>query len=222
MAVLSSPSKVSIEKIVAFEYFLSCLLEKETGEDVKALTKDKINETLSKYGWIHINKLLYFTVLQSQMGKNTDGKTPLLGIFDKFTAYPKGPVEADIYENRIYGIFFAFDVKADNNKLVLRDYSDIDKRISYIKESDGLEEEVRDLIKKSVDTIYGWTKDLSTDDLVAKSHILPFWRKAFQESIENNGGAITVGDISEIWQKAVDEGINAELEAYKEQSYQYP
>lgn len=219
---LRAPLDVPFAKIIAFEYFLVCFLKK-LGLNVENQTVTEINDELSKHGWVYINKLLYFTVLQSSIegqleGTTSPSKTSLLEIFDKFTAYPKGDVEADIYENRAYGIFFAFKVN-DKNKLVLRD-RDLDKRIKFIMESIDLGTDYRRLIKESVDKVYNWSRGLSTDDLVAKSHILPFWRKAFQVSVENNKGAITVGDISEIWETASEEEKKAELEAYKEQSYQ--
>lgn len=116
------------KKTAAFEYFVSKLvgldLEKEKRKrrlrlidlgKKKTLSKENdLNKKLSEYSMTRYMKLLYFLCLTdaNQEEKGKEGAVPddnLLKTFDNFEAYLNGPVEVDIYENRLYeGIFTLF------------------------------------------------------------------------------------------------------------------
>lgn len=109
----------NLKKTAAFEYFVSKLV----GLDLKKGPDDveELNNKLSEYPMTRYMKLLYFLCLTEAKQEREKGAVPsdiLLTTFNKFEAYRNGPVEVDIYENRLYeGIFSLFTFEEGRLKL---------------------------------------------------------------------------------------------------------
>lgn len=124
----------NLEKTAAFEYFVSKLvgLDLKKSPSVKELDVEKLNNKLSEYSMTRYMKLLYFFCLtdakreiynnnrrRAELPEETDHNGGLLKIFDNFAAYLNGPVEVDIYENRLNkGMFSLFTF--EDGRLELR------------------------------------------------------------------------------------------------------
>lgn len=112
----------NLKKTAAFEYFVSKLV----GLDLNKCPSDvgNLNKELSEYSMTRYMKLLYFFCLTDVKRKRDSANPPkgtniLLDIFDNFKAYLNGPVEVDIYENRLNeGMFSLFTF--ENGRLKLR------------------------------------------------------------------------------------------------------
>lgn len=133
----------------------------------------KLNERLSEYSMTRYMKLLYFLCLteakqkkkrQKERQRETEriekllGKWPtkllrvlrdvdpndyLLGTFDYFGAYLNGPIEVDIYENRLYGgVFSLFTFEEGRLKLRGENLADGAKKIL---------EETSPAVRKAID-----------------------------------------------------------------------
>lgn len=115
----------NLKKTAAFEYFVSKLV----GLDLKKGPDDveELNDKLSEYPMTRYMKLLYFLCMmeakqkRDRIAKGAAGVVPkhdLLDTFDNFEAYLNGPVEVDIYENRLNeGIFSLFTFEEGRLKL---------------------------------------------------------------------------------------------------------
>ncbi len=115
----------NLKKTAAFEYFVSKLvgLDLKKGPD----DEEELNNKLSEYPMTRYMKLLYFLCMmeakqkRDRIAKEAAGGTPkhdLLDTFDNFEAYLNGPVEVDIYENRLNeGIFSLFTFEEGRLKL---------------------------------------------------------------------------------------------------------
>ena len=126
----------NLKKTAAFEYFVSKLVGldlKKSPDDMKKLNEEELNKKLSEYPMTRYMKLLYFLCLTEAKQEREKGAVPsdiLLTTFDKFEAYLNGPVEVDIYENRLYeGMFSLFSF--ENGKLKLR-REDLADRAEYV------------------------------------------------------------------------------------------
>ena len=123
----------NLEKTAAFEYFVSKLvgLDLKKSPSVKELDVEKLNNKLSEYSMTRYMKLLYFFCLtdakreiynnrrRAELPEETDHNGGLLEIFNNFEAYLNGPVEVDIYENRLNkGMFSLFTF--EDGRLELR------------------------------------------------------------------------------------------------------
>ncbi len=119
----------NLKKTAAFEYFVSKLvgLDLEKGQG----NVEELNNKLSEYPMTRYMKLLYFLCMmeakqkRDRIAKLSTGATSkelfkdlLLNTFDNFVAYLNGPVEVDIYENRLYeGMFSLFTLEDGRLKL---------------------------------------------------------------------------------------------------------
>ena len=123
----------NLKKTAAFEYFVSKLvgLDLKKSPSVKELDVEKLNNKLSEYSMTRYMKLLYFFCLtdakreiynnrrRAELPEETDHNGGLLEIFNNFEAYLNGPVEVDIYENRLNkGMFSLFTF--EDGRLELR------------------------------------------------------------------------------------------------------
>lgn len=99
-----------VQKMKVFEYIVAQSIGMGRGE---AKTREEYDALLRNYNITHWMKTLYFICLSDYDRKfsSREGKFPddgvfaikqgnLLKLFDGWTAYEKGPVEADIYDNR--------------------------------------------------------------------------------------------------------------------------
>jgi hypothetical protein len=128
----------NLKKTAAFEYFVSKLAginlrNLEKSPSVKELDVEKLNNKLSEYSMTRYMKLLYFFCLtdakreiynnrrRAELPEETDHNGSLLEIFNNFAAYLNGPVEVDIYENRLNkGVFSLFTFEDGRLRLELR------------------------------------------------------------------------------------------------------
>lgn len=121
----------NLKKTAAFEYFVSKLvgLDLEKGQG----NVEELNNKLSEYPMTRYMKLLYFLCLTEAKQEREKEAVPsdiLLTTFDKFEAYRNGPVEVDIYENRLYGgIFSLFTFEEGRLKLRGENLADGAKKI---------------------------------------------------------------------------------------------
>lgn len=115
----------NLKKTAAFEYFVSKLVGLDLKKGLNNV--EELNNKLSEYSMTRYMRLLYFLCLTEakqeieRVAVGIKGGTPnyyLLNTFDNFKAYHNGPVEVDIYENRLYeGIFSLFTFEEGRLKL---------------------------------------------------------------------------------------------------------
>lgn len=194
---LAAPWAVEPEKRAAFEYFLLCLLKEEfklRGEkgytDFRQFFHGKMKEAeeiLSSYDWVRLNKLLFFTVIEDELqihrGQSVEGianqKNPkrLVECFDCFTAYPNGPVEAELYERRDSGMFAMFELDGGNRLRFKRtDYkgNSIELEDRYRLMSDS-SKQCQEALLRAVPKVFEWTKIYYKEELSERSHRLSVW-----------------------------------------------
>lgn len=234
---LRAPWEVLGKKRAAFEYFILCRLKNDVNaiypeckiKTLEDLLKDDVKtdaeEILSCYGWTRMNKLLYFTLLEDESRRQQermDDRLRLCKLFDCFTAYPNGHVEAGLYENRYSGMFSFFSVgeggylrfKTDEECCNGETLTALLERVTETldNELDGIKERLEEYLS----AVLEWTKDYSTETLSAKSHLLPSWTDNSQNIYQ-----INYGDISSWWKKElklgqVSEAIEKEIRKYNE------
>lgn len=145
----------NLKKTAAFEYFVSKLV----GLDLKKGPDDveELNKKLSEYPMTRYMKLLYFLCMmeakqkRDRIAKGAAGVVPkhdLLDTFDNFEAYLNGPVEVDIYENRLNeGMFSLFSF--ENGKLKLRGEDFTDRAKYVLKEtSPAIQKDIDDALSE--------------------------------------------------------------------------
>lgn len=95
-----------VQKMKVFEYIVAQSIGMGQG---RAKAKEEYNALLRKYNITHWMKTLYFICLSDydrnySLDNETFKITPknLFSLFDGWTAYENGPVEADIYDNRFF------------------------------------------------------------------------------------------------------------------------
>lgn len=184
---LPSPQGVSVAKRAGFELFIFSILEEEFrlrglgASDLKTFVKeDSISydaeRILSAYTWTRLNKLLFYTVMEDELQifhRYADEQNRLSKLFNAFTAYPNGPVEADIYEHRTSGFLAVFELNEGQRlsykgKTAKERESRYDAMWKYAKNY-----ETR--IRKCLQEAFEWTKDYYVETLSLKSHDLAVW-----------------------------------------------
>ncbi|MFJ1323613.1 type II toxin-antitoxin system antitoxin SocA domain-containing protein [Capnocytophaga canis] len=124
-------------------------------------------EILEGFSQTRLMKLLYFTCLASFENKKG---FDLFRIFNNFEAYPRGPVEVDMYSNRSeltnfkYNGFYLEKLSDNEDVKISIDIAvkiSIDRAINFLKQK-----------KDSFNM-------LDTDFLVELSHKLPLWSMAY-------------------------------------------
>ncbi|WP_172919570.1 type II toxin-antitoxin system antitoxin SocA domain-containing protein [Capnocytophaga canis] len=166
-------------KLDTFSYMIGRFVdwEKEIRKE-KEEKETSSEEILEGFSQTRLMKLLYFTCLASFEDKEDIG---LFSIFNNFEAYPKGPVEVDVYSNRSELTNFKY------NGFYLEKLSDDEAVKVFIDEA----------VKISIDRAINFLKQkkdsfnmLDTDFLVELSHKLHLWNMAYfsdsnQLDIEN-------------------------------------
>lgn len=165
-------------KLDTFSYMIGRFIDWE--EEIRKEKEEKETspeEILEGFSQTRLMKLLYFTCLASFENKKG---FDLFRIFNNFEAYPKGPVEVDVYSNRSGLPGFEY------NGFYLEKLSDEAVKIS-----------IDIAVKISIDRAINFLKQkkdsfnmLDTDFLVELSHKLPLWSMAYfstsnQLNIEN-------------------------------------
>lgn len=158
-------------KLDTFSYMIGRFIDWE-----KEIRKEKEEkeispkEILEGFSQTRLMKLLYFTCLASFEDKEDKKDIGLFSIFNNFEAYPKGPVEVDVYSNRSRLPGFEY------NGFYLEKLSD-DEAVKI-----SINESVENSIKNAI-TFLKQRKDsfnmLDTDFLVELSHKLPLWSMAY-------------------------------------------
>lgn len=182
---LPSPQGVSVAKRAGFELFIFSLLKeefrvrgKEIGSDFEALQKEETRkeaeEILSTYSWTRLNKLLFFTVMEDELKERTiPTDKPLSSLFDAFTAYPNGPVEAELYEHRKSGFWATLGINEGGGlKFRALSLEDFKKRLDLIGR---ITEDYKDRIILCLKETLRWTSEHYTGTLSWKSHELCIW-----------------------------------------------
>lgn len=200
---LPSPQGVSVAKRAGFELFIFSILEEEfrlrgrNYTDPKEILSDDIRheaeEILSTYNWTRLNKLLFFTVMEDTLNlgaKLEDNR--LSSIFDAFTAYPNGPVEAELYEHRNSGFWAVLDL-SEGGRLRFKSLSreDFQSRCELIGR---ITKDYRDRIARCLQQAFGWTSEYYTGALSGMSHELCVW-DVHKNSV--NQAIIPYGNVSD-------------------------
>lgn len=217
---LAAPWAVRPEKRAAFEYFLLCLLNEEfklRGEKdstdftefLQGKMKEEAEEILSSYDWVRLNKLLFFTVIEDELqihrGQSVEGianqenHKRLVEYFDCFTAYPNGPVEAELYERRDSGMFAMFELDGGNRLCFKRtDYerNPIKLEDRYRLMSDN-SEECQEALLSAVPEVFEWTKIYYKEELSERSHRLSVWSDCEAKGYD---GDFNYGNVSKMIQ----------------------
>lgn len=206
---LAAPWAVKPEKRAAFEYFLLCLLNEEfklRGEKdstdftefLQGKMKEEAEEILSSYDWVRLNKLLFFTVIEDELQiyrsqsdngtDNQENREILVECFDRLTAYPNGPVEAELYERRDSGMFAMFELDGGNRlSFKKKDYKgnpiDPDQRYELMKSNS---KQYQEALLKTVSEVFGWTKIYYKEELSEKSHKLSVWEDCQFKGYDGN------------------------------------
>lgn len=152
-------------KLLLFDYTVGKLVEWETKSDLKFLSDENINNSLSNFTSVGFMKLLYFICLQSVHERNVlierklknriqiDEKDnlDLFKIFDNFVALPKGPAEDDVYSHRSTLLSYRYDDMTKHLKVNTK-YMDIFK-FSYpgVKPQDYEEKNKVDILKEQIE-----------------------------------------------------------------------
>lgn len=179
------------------------LVEWQTNRDFELLSKREIDAELEKISGVRLMKLLYFICLRSVKDDTVSLDKTLFGIFNRYLAMPKGPVEDDVYSNR--GILLRFDFKNRTLELSTQYRSHFGFNYPDIKEEDYnncsgnktqiLQDQIekaggslthyKDLIDNSIEELKKYSEDkfpfTNTEKLVDMVHLLPLWNKYFNQ-----------------------------------------
>ncbi|ERJ69120.1 hypothetical protein [Porphyromonas gingivalis] len=160
-----------VQKMKVFEYIVAQSIGMGRGE---AKTREEYDALLRNYNITHWMKTLYFICLSDYDRKFSsrgckfpdDGvfaikQGNLLKLFDGWTAYEKGPVEADIYDNRFFINELSPLFSYDGYFLQLKDSVDEQKAYEIVREEkcksceeDGLENSIDESIKHLFSGLY--------------------------------------------------------------------
>lgn len=179
------------------------LVEWQTNRDFELLTKKEIDVELEKISGVRLMKLLYFICLRSVQNDTVSLDNTLFGIFNRYLAMPKGPVEDDVYSNR--GILLRFDFRNRILELSMQYQSHFGFNYPDVKEEDYnncignktkiLQDQIdkagenltyyRKLIDNSIEELKKYSEDkfpfTNTDKLVEMVHLLPMWNTYFNQ-----------------------------------------
>lgn len=152
-------------KLLLFDYTVGKLVEWETKSDLKILSDENINNSLTNFTSVGFMKLLYFICLQSVHEKyamidrkqkndctiDEKDNLDLFKIFDNFVALPKGPAEDDVYSHRSTLLSYRYDDMTKHLKVNTK-YMDIFK-FSYpgVKPQDYEEKNKVDILKEQIE-----------------------------------------------------------------------
>ncbi len=155
-------------KLDTFSYMIGRFIDWE--EEIRKEKEEKETspeEILEGFSQTRLMKLLYFTCLASFENKKG---FDLFRIFNNFEAYPRGPVEVDMYSNRSELTNFKY------NGFYLEKLSD----------NEAVKISIDIAVKISIDRAINFLKQkkdsfnmLDTDFLVELSHKLPLWSMAY-------------------------------------------
>lgn len=154
-------------KINAFVYFRNVLIKKEIERrtDLKYFSEEeKINEVKKHFFTKWINRMLYFTCLESV---EIDKSIGLFNLFSEWLAYQNGPVESTIYKEILnYKIWFEPKLLVDIDPEISKMIDDNVDKLYNSKLKDHLIPDFED---------YNQTKFL-----IHISMNLYLWREAFE------------------------------------------
>lgn len=149
---------------------ISCKYSYDNTADVIDFCNTEKIDVPQKYSNTFLMKCLYFACLESCVGKEND--LGLFKIFDNMKAYPRGPLEYDIYENfaNIEGLVYEDGRISKVEKKSSKDFEEGNQ--IYVKQIDSAVENLR---------AHGTLK-MSVRELIDMSHKLYLWSESYNFS----------------------------------------
>lgn len=243
-----------VQKMKVFEYIVAQSIGMGRGE---AKTREEYDALLRNYNITHWMKTLYFICLSDYDRKfsSREGKFPddgvfaikqgnLLKLFDGWTAYEKGPVEADIYDNRFFINELSPLFSYDGYFLQLKDSVDEKKAYEIVqrekyesckKSENGLENSIDESIKHLFSGLYTplyyqlkeglsggeQAKDslvqyttLNTQMVIEASHSFVAWKECWRKNSNRENKGYSFKDIQRYLSNT--KNLREEVEYFRE------
>lgn len=243
-----------VKKMKVFEYVVAQSIGMGRGE---AKTKEEYNTLLRKYNITHWMKTLYFICLSDYdrkfspleyklFGNSAFGIKPknLFSLFNGWTAYENGPVEADIYDNRFFINKLSPLFSYDGYFLQLKDSVDEQKAYEIVREEkykscggnqDGLEKAIDESIKHLFGGLYtplyyqlkerlpkGEQAEeslvqyttLNTQMVIEASHSFVAWKECWKKNNDRENKVYSLKDIQDYLSNT--KNLREEVEYFRE------